>query len=47
MSNFYRNIKSPHPEITIFVEDPVLFENTGYYTLSSDISFTQNQSRTL
>ncbi|SRR3712207_727531 len=30
------------PEITIFIEDPILFENTGYYTLNSEISFTQN-----
>ncbi|KDE63504.1 acetyltransferase [Fusobacterium necrophorum BFTR-1] len=43
VKKFLQKYQISAPEITIFVEDPVLFENTGYYTLSSDISFTQNQ----
>jgi len=40
---FLQKCQISAPEITIFIEDPVLFENTGYYTLNSDISFTQHQ----
>lgn len=42
VQSFLQKLQFIAPEITIFIEDPILFENTGYYTLTSEVSFTQN-----
>ena len=38
---FLRKCKLLAPSVHIFIEDPVLIENTGFYTLDEEISFTQ------
>lgn len=39
---FLQKCKLLAPSIHIFIEDPVLVENTGFYTLNKEVSFTQS-----
>lgn len=38
---FLQKCKFQAPQIRIFIEDPVLVENTGFYTLNEEVSFSQ------
>lgn len=44
--SFLQKCKLLAPSIHIFIEDPLLIENTGVYTLNEDVSFTHSWTET-